>query len=370
MLKNKQIEGFDSLANIAIVNMELSADGKTVNLTRADGEEFTFVTRADSGIKGPTGDRGATGSRGESAYDIAKRLSLTSASTSSAWLTSLKGEKGPTGADGTAGANGNAGANGSVPTFSIGTTSWLAAGSAPTLNVSQSGLNYTLTFGVPNGANGTAATNGTKPTLKIGTVTLGTTDGGSASASLTSSGTTYSLNMTIPKGEKGTDASASSSTAKNGIAPNISFVVNYISHGSSPSVSYSGSQSSAGSDWTRTVTLNIPKGETGDEGDQGAQGASGSATSAKPEFTAITDSFNAAFPGSGMGAFIMANNELFTGDPLTHVCFGLSWKHSSGSSQVVYTYHAPTDSSCRWWARGYRGSASNFNSYPWCSEIN
>ena len=373
MLKSKQIDGLNDLAKMAITNMELSADSKTVTLTRADGEKFTFITRSGDGIKGETGDKGATGARGESAYDIAKRLALTNATTSSAWLTSLKGDKGPNGANGTAGATGDAGANGSVPSFTIGTTSWLAAGSAPTLDISQSGTNYTLNFGVPNGANGTAASNGTKPTLQIGTVTMGTTNGGNASASLSQNGNTYSLNMTIPKGSKGADATAGSGGGANGYAPQIAFNVNYVSHGNSPSVSYSGSQGTAGSDWTRTVTLNIPKGETGDTGDRGAQGSNGSYTSANPFFEQESNQILVPFPGKGMSALLFDWTVVDHTAPTNKVLwFGFCWNlNGTEKFQLVYPANAPGYSApgniyqpfVRFGSN--MSSAQSLNSYDW-----
>lgn len=354
MLRNKQIEGLNNLANMAITNMQLSADGKTVTLTRADGEEFTFVTRSDDGTNGETGDKGATGAQGESAYDMAKRLALTNATTSSAWLTSLKGSKGPNGADGKPGATGSAGADGSVPSFTIGTTSWLAAGSAPTLEISQSGTNYVLNFGIPNGENGTAASNGTKPTLKIGTVTMGTTNGGDAAASLAQSGSTYFLNMIIPKGSKGTDATASSGAGKNGYAPQIVFNVNYISHGSEPSVSYSGNQSTTGSDWTRTVTLNIPRGETGDTGDKGAQGSDGSVDTASPYMVHQSSSFALALSGVGLSSILGDDSWYFGNHEANRVMWvGFSFRTNSHNYQNIWPLGAPgyTISSPHWSAR-------------------
>ena len=354
-----------SLSKLAIIDASLSEDERTVTLIRADGEIFTFTCRGIQGYKGDKGEKGDVGPRGESAYDIAARLALTTASNATTWLASLKGDKGAPGINGTKGIKGDPGADGVTPDFQIGTTSWLAAGNNADLSISKSGITYKLNFGIPTGQTGTTGANGVMPTLSIGTVSFSTVNGGNASASLTQSGNAYKLNLVIPKGSTGaTPADVSGADA---YAPQINFVVNYIANGDSPSVSYSDSSHTVGSDWVRTVTLNIPKGATGNRGANGDNGADAPTYHPYYYFVGLGDYRDILSPPTGlMGcAFDFAglsydfegnavDRYYGDGQPWTWLG-GFVWRHSEGSFQ--YLWEARDDNSNNsYHARGYNDS--------------
>ena len=352
-----------SLTNLAITNMSLSEDGRTVTLTRGDGQQFQFVCKGVQGTKGPDGDKGPTGPRGESAFEIAARLALTTATTASAWLASLKGDKGATGSNGTDGDKGPTGQNGTVPSFQIGTTSWLAAGNSASLDLTHSGSTYTMTFGVPSGANGSNGANGSKPTLSIGTVTFGTTNGGDAAASLTKNGNAYSLNMTIPKGSKGVDATGTAGA--DAYAPQINFVVNYVANGTTPSVAYSDSSHSVGNDWTRTVTLNIPRGVTGDTGpDSTVSGTNRTYGSANYYSAIVEGNTTLNNPSTGLkgiaieDACVPGSSSFQVGHEYKF-WWGMSWKKSGDAYQFLCMSWVQHEAGVEDWARLSNGSWLN-----------
>ena len=81
--------------------------GATISVTDATG---TTTAELHNGEKGDKGDTGSRGADGKSAYEIALQNGFTG--TEADWLTSLKGQKGDTGAKGERGEKGEAGETG------------------------------------------------------------------------------------------------------------------------------------------------------------------------------------------------------------------------------------------------------------------
>lgn len=81
--------------------------GATISVTDATG---TTTAELHNGEKGDKGDTGSRGAAGKSAYEIALQNGFTG--TEADWLTSLKGQKGDTGAKGERGEKGEAGETG------------------------------------------------------------------------------------------------------------------------------------------------------------------------------------------------------------------------------------------------------------------
>ena len=81
--------------------------GATISVTDATG---TTTAELHNGEKGDKGDTGSRGAAGKSAYEIALQNGFTG--TEADWLTSLKGQKGDTGAKGEPGEKGEAGETG------------------------------------------------------------------------------------------------------------------------------------------------------------------------------------------------------------------------------------------------------------------
>lgn len=105
---------------------------------------------------GPTGATGATGPKGD---------------TGTSGVDGAVGPAGPTGATGAkgdTGATGAAGTNGVTPTFSVGTTTTLAAGASATVTQTGTQTAPVLNFGIPQGAAGSGGSSSFVSSAKWG----------------------------------------------------------------------------------------------------------------------------------------------------------------------------------------------------------
>ena len=84
--------------------------GATISVTDATGTTTAELHNGEKGDKGDKGDTGSHGADGKSAYEIALQNGFTG--TEADWLTSLKGQKGDTGAKGERGEKGEPGEKG------------------------------------------------------------------------------------------------------------------------------------------------------------------------------------------------------------------------------------------------------------------
>ena len=334
MLKPKQTTTLDYVSRYRIKDIKINGD--IVTLVRGDNISFSFNTKGISGTKGDTGPKGDTGERGESAYDIAVRTGKTTADLET-WLKSFKGPKGPSGANGTNGVNGLNGKDGVLPQISMSPVTWLPYGTKPYVTVNNEENVCTITLGIPVGKTGKKGADSNKPDITTGTYTVGKA-GSDAAVSLVDN----KLSVTVPAGDRGSKGTDSTGTIA--YAPFLDIKVDYCDHDEEPSVSYSG-DSAKGQPWTKTITVKVPRGETGDKGIRGEQGDS-KPVSAPATFKIITDEAEVQDPGQGFSVISVNKLGGFSGK-----AYGWCWRTADITLQVVRFINKPNGYYTGWWYR-------------------
>lgn len=131
--------------------------GATISVTDATG---TTTAELHNGEKGDKGDTGSRGAAGKSAYEIALQNGFTG--TEADWLTSLKGQKGDTGAKGEPGEKGEKGDTGTPGKDGVNGTDGKdgADGFSPTVTVTETSTGATITATDKNGTTTAKIQNG------------------------------------------------------------------------------------------------------------------------------------------------------------------------------------------------------------------
>ena len=242
-------------------NVELQTTATHIQWRLVGGSTWTNLV-ALTAITGPQGSVGATGSNIElqtTSTHIQWRLVGGSTWTNLVALTAITGPQGSTGATGSVGPAGPANS------LTVGTVTTGAAGSNAAATITGTAPNQTLSLTIPRGdagaagaAGATGATGAAGPanSLSVGTVTTGAA-GSNASASITGTAPNQTLSLTIPRGNTG----ETGATGAAGPANSLSIgTVTTGAAGSSASATITGTAPS------QTLSLTIPRGDAGTGG--------------------------------------------------------------------------------------------------------
>lgn len=194
---------------------------------------------------------------------------------------------------------GDVGATGPANSLAVGTVTTGAEGSTATATITGTAPNQTLSLSIPRGNTGPANS------LAIGTVTTGAA-GSSASATITGTAPNQTLSLAIPRGDTG----LTGATGATGPANSLS--VGTVTTGAAGS---SATATITGTAPNQTLSLSIPRGDTGSTGATGpagpantltigtvTTGAAGSPASATVTGTAPNQTLNITIPRGDTGA--------------------------------------------------------------------
>ena len=245
-------------------------------------------------------------------------------------------------------------------TLEIGTVTTLQPGSSATATNVGTGYHAIINLGIPRGDVGPTGATGPANTLTIGTVTTGGA-GSNATATITGTAPNQTLNLSLPKGDTGatgksvelqatqTDiqwrpvgdsswtslVSLASITGQQGSTgpsgPANSLSIGTITTGAAGS---SASATITGTAPNQTLSLTIPRGDTGSTGSAGAAGAA--ATVSVGTVTTGAAGSSASVSNSGSSSAAVLDFSIPRGDAGTQV----QLRNSGGYVQWKYTTDA------------------------------